>query len=190
MLLEAQSSGFVMWRFMQPKERHYQDEGDAKKFKADRDARREREASNSVAILFMACSGIMVLSAVYKIATYNKLDKANASSGLIAAKFEEVYSWPVGLTFFIIAWLKWALSCELRSELLQLDALASFMGAFMALIVGVAGLAEDRDGAWMADPLAALFCASVLMYTGFRTWQDTRYASYSQQRFEDISCGI
>eukprot|EP00397_Hematodinium_sp_SG-2012_P059085 GEMP01075329.1.p1 GENE.GEMP01075329.1~~GEMP01075329.1.p1 ORF type:complete len:334 (+),score=59.45 GEMP01075329.1:59-1003(+) len=187
LLLDAQSSALVIWRFKKPKERLYDDEAEAIKFKADRDARRERDSTYSVAIIFVACSIILSTSAIYKIISYDKFDETNTRLTMRAASFEETYSWPTGIIFAILAWLKWSIAYELDSDVLKLDALASFMGAFMALIVGIAGLLEDHDGAWIADPVAALFIASILLWTGIRTWSDLRNVSTKHQPFHDES---
>lgn len=183
-LLDAQSSIIVIWRFKQPKERLYEDQADAIQFKVDRDARRERDANYSVGLIFIACSLVLALSATYKILTYDPNDVNNMSMKAVG-HFEKIYSWPTGVIFLFLAWVKWTLGNDLGSEVLKLDSLASFMGAFMALVVGIAGLMEEHDGAWMADPVAALFISSLLLFTGYRTLIEARRLGERHQRFED-----
>lgn len=189
-LLDAQSSVVVLWRFKDGKERFYATDSQALKFKMDRDARREAKGARLTALAFTCVAAVLTAFAVVKLVTYNKYDANNHRHELRASLFEMYYSWPTGIIFLILAWIKWTLGDQLDSDVLRLDSLSSFVGAFLALVVGVAGLLENKDGAWMADPVAALIIATILLFTGLRTWYDTTHWTTKHQHQVDVGPGV
>jgi len=119
-LLEAQSSMLVLWRFKEPKALLSECDNDDLRIDVDRDRRRESVAVVGGSILFIVCSAVLTLLVVLKISTYeNNINDKRLSRA--AGEFETWWTWPFGVTFLLLAILKWRLSYKLRSEVVELD---------------------------------------------------------------------
>jgi len=186
-MLDAQSSAVVLWRFKAGKERFYEGNNEAIESKRRRDAAREQEGAKITAGVFILVSVLITAVAIYKLVIYDVNSRDHLEKEKAAAKFEMYYAWPTGVIFLVLAWIKWTLADKLDSDVLKLDALSSFLGAFLALIVGVAGLLESHDGAWMADPIAAILIAVILCFTGIRTWYEASHYAENHRKQVDAT---
>jgi len=110
----------VLWRFKEPKALLSECDNDDLRIDVDRDRRRESVAVVGGSILFIVCSAVLTLLVVLKISTYeNNINDKRLSR--VAGEFETWWTWPFGVTFLLLAILKWKLSYKLRSEVVELD---------------------------------------------------------------------
>jgi len=176
-LLDAQSSIVVLWRFSSSKkdfERKSLVTDDAIKAKQDRDLKREQKGSQIVAVIFVIVGIVLTLSALWKLMTYEDDNHLENNEAVI---FETYYGWPTAFIFLILAMAKYRLGKKLNSDVLRLDAISSLLGSILALIVGITGVLEEYDGAWVADPVAAIIISIILVGVGLHTWIESKTTS-------------
>jgi len=171
--LDGLSSALVLWRFKTGKPRQHENAEAAAQFKAKRDALRERNSGLGIGATFIASACLLFFSAIHKATSYNAEDANHAAETSTGANWTVLLSMPAALAFGTLAVAKFRLAVQLRSQVLEKDALCSLLGALLALIVSVAGLLEEAvaDARSMAavDSVASAVIAAVLLFEGSRT---------------------
>jgi divalent metal cation (Fe/Co/Zn/Cd) transporter len=169
--LDGLSSALVIWRFKTGKPRQHEDEEVAARFKARRDAKRERNSGFGIGGTFIALSFILMCSAGYKLAAW--APGSSAHHQVQGANWTVILSLPSALIFGTLAVAKFRLAFKLQSQVLEKDALCSLLGAALALICSVAGLlegaVEDPANIAAVDAVAGAIIALILLVEGSRT---------------------
>mmetsp|Transcript_40645 Transcript_40645/g.88521 ORF Transcript_40645/g.88521 Transcript_40645/m.88521 type:complete len:345 (+) Transcript_40645:1291-2325(+) len=169
--LDGMSSALVLWRYKKGKRR----DGTAtelQRFKAERNLRRERNASWAMGVVFVFSAIILAIKACVKLLTFRasgsrlKTEHGGASVGALI-------SWPCFFVFGGLACVKLALSKQLDSDTLKADALCSLLASLLAFVVGVSESLATRNG-WVADPVAALLVAGILLVEGAKQLRSTQ----------------
>lgn len=171
--LDGISSALVLWRFKTPKRRDHQDKEAADRFKAARDLKRERNSGVGIGATFVASSALLLSMSAYKFLSWDPKDTAHMMEEHEGANWGVFLSLPSAVVFGALAVAKFRLAKTLGSAVLQKDALCSVLGAVLALICAVAGIAEeasgDPDKMVVVDSTASAVIAMILLIEGSRT---------------------
>jgi hypothetical protein len=172
--LDGISSALVIWRFKTPKGREHANAEAAANFKAVRDAKRERNSGIGIGATFVFSSALLLCSAAYKALSWDAERPEHKLGEQEGANISVLLSVPSAVIFGALALAKFRLAAQLDSEVLRKDALCSVLGAVLALIVTVAGLAEEAAGGdpqtmAQVDASASAVIALILLVEGSRT---------------------
>mmetsp|Transcript_35245 Transcript_35245/g.75067 ORF Transcript_35245/g.75067 Transcript_35245/m.75067 type:complete len:287 (-) Transcript_35245:49-909(-) len=174
-LLDGISSAMVLWRYKTPKAREHKDEEAAARFKEARDARRERNSGIGIGAIFVLSALLLYSSALHKALFYVAILHATEEQEGAASSL--ILSIPSSIIFSFLARWKLNLARKLGSQVLYKDGLCSALGAFLALIVFIAGILEevthDAETMKYVDALASALIATVLLVEGARSlWKN------------------
>merc|ERR1719265_1932186 len=180
LLLDGVSSALVLWRFKPGKARDFQDAAAAARFKALRDARRERRSALGIGASFIGLATLLFgLSAQHLLRAGHEdpEEEALEEQGMSVAV---VVALPSIAIFALMAWYKNILSEELDSVVLKADAKCTAFGAILAAITAVASLLEelfshggsDSMAFEIIDPLAAACIAGLILREGVHSIRD------------------
>mmetsp|Transcript_113497 Transcript_113497/g.260411 ORF Transcript_113497/g.260411 Transcript_113497/m.260411 type:complete len:206 (-) Transcript_113497:2-619(-) len=182
--LDGMSSALVLWRYKKGKRR----DGTAtelQRFKAERNLRRERNASWAMGVVFVFSAIILAIKACVKLLTFRASGSRLKTCERHTASWTErrrehggasvgaLISWPCFFVFGGLACVKLALSKQLDSDTLKADALCSLLASLLAFVVGVSESLATRNG-WVADPVAALLVAGILLVEGAKQLRSTQ----------------
>merc|ERR1712032_835542 len=133
--------------------------------------------SIGIGATFVLLSALLAASAVHKDLSWDPATPDHIREEEAGAVYGSYLAWPSAIIFGLLGYVKLRLADNLDSQVLRKDAFCSGLGAFLALICGLAALAEQMStgpvGAEMADTFASGAIALILFWEGARTvWQN------------------
>lgn len=173
-LLDAISSALVVWRFKTPKRKQFQDQAEAEAAQQRRNAVRERNSAIGIGCIFCFSAVMLLLSAVSKITSWDPTTEEHIEEERQAVFYASLLAWPSAFIFGGLAIVKFKLGQQLKSQVLEKDALCSVLGAIMAFVCAIAAIIEQvssgspEEVVWV-DAAAGSTIALILFIEGART---------------------
>lgn len=172
-LLDAISSGMVLWRYKKAKVRQDENEEAALQRLETRAVERERRFTLYIGIMFIAFAVVLLLTSLVHL--NHQWTKEEAEER--AANYTFAVSWPALVVFTVLAVVKFRLAEQLQSKTLRQDAICTVFGGVLALITGIASTCEnllsneddDNDAFGIVDPLASVVISLLILGEGIRT---------------------